>query len=169
MSERALDTLARECGIEAEYRDARGVVHVVADETAGQAIPLLFLPAAAAITPGRAAISLAVAFVLFRLMDIIKPFPANRIQSLPGGWGIVMDDLIAGVIASARGPVGSPPPPLPAGAMRVQNMEWLTCPPALFRTGPRLSSGSSASFLITSTGSASAHLVPSRALFAFVM
>ncbi len=36
-------------------------------------------------------------FVLFRLFDIVKPFPAGRLQKLPGGWGIVADDVAAGV------------------------------------------------------------------------
>jgi phosphatidylglycerophosphatase A len=43
------------------------------------------------------AMGLAVGFVLFRMFDILKPFPINRSQGLPGGWGIVMDDLIAGI------------------------------------------------------------------------
>lgn len=36
-------------------------------------------------------------FLLFRLFDILKPFPANKSQNLPGGWGIMLDDVIAGV------------------------------------------------------------------------
>jgi phosphatidylglycerophosphatase A len=40
-----------------------------------------------------------VAFFLFRLFDIIKPFPIHRLQSLPGGWGIVADDALAGLYA----------------------------------------------------------------------
>lgn len=39
-------------------------------------------------------------FVINRLFDIIKPFPANRAEKLPGGLGIVIDDLIAGVYAN---------------------------------------------------------------------
>jgi len=35
-------------------------------------------------------------FLLFRMYDVIKPFPARRSESLPGGWGIVADDLVAG-------------------------------------------------------------------------
>jgi len=35
-------------------------------------------------------------FLLFRAYDIVKPFPARRLESLPGGWGIVADDLVAG-------------------------------------------------------------------------
>jgi phosphatidylglycerophosphatase A len=41
----------------------------------------------------------AAAFVLFRIFDIWKPFPIYRLQSLPGGWGIVADDALAGVYA----------------------------------------------------------------------
>lgn len=39
------------------------------------------------------------AFLLFRLFDIFKPFPARQAEALPEGWGIVMDDLAAGVYA----------------------------------------------------------------------
>lgn len=38
-------------------------------------------------------------FVLFRVFDIAKPFPVNRAQKLPAGWGIVVDDLVAGLYA----------------------------------------------------------------------
>lgn len=38
-------------------------------------------------------------FVLFRIFDILKPFPIRNIQRLPGGWGIVADDVIAGIYA----------------------------------------------------------------------
>ena len=36
-------------------------------------------------------------FLLFRLFDITKPWPAHRLESLPGGWGIMADDLAAAV------------------------------------------------------------------------
>jgi phosphatidylglycerophosphatase A len=39
-------------------------------------------------------------FFLFRLFDIVKPFPANRSQKLPGGLGIMTDDVIAGVYSN---------------------------------------------------------------------
>jgi phosphatidylglycerophosphatase A len=39
-------------------------------------------------------------FFLFRLFDIAKPPPVNQSQRLPGGWGIVTDDIIAGVYAN---------------------------------------------------------------------
>jgi phosphatidylglycerophosphatase A len=72
---------------------------VVADETAGQVLPLLFLPAAAVATCGRSILALLLAFVAFRAMDILKPWPARQIQAIPGGWGVVLDDLAAGVYA----------------------------------------------------------------------
>lgn len=72
---------------------------VVADETAGQSISLMLLPAAAIATPALAAFTLVYCFLAFRLFDIIKPFPAHRLQTLPGGWGILIDDLLAGLYA----------------------------------------------------------------------
>lgn len=42
---------------------------------------------------------LCAAFVLFRILDIIKPFPLNNLQKLPGGWGVVLDDVGAGIYA----------------------------------------------------------------------
>lgn len=72
---------------------------VVADETAGQAIVLLALPTEGLLTTPRAALTLLGAFLVFRLMDIIKPPPARGIQRVPGGWGILLDDLVAGLYA----------------------------------------------------------------------
>ena len=72
---------------------------VVADETAGQALPLLFLPAATLTTPGHTVLMLLGAFVAFRLLDILKPWPAHQIQAVPGGWGVVLDDLVSGFYA----------------------------------------------------------------------
>jgi len=43
---------------------------------------------------------LLVGFVLFRLFDISKPFPCRRLENLPGGWGIMADDWMAGVYAA---------------------------------------------------------------------
>lgn len=42
---------------------------------------------------------LALAFFLFRACDVIKPPPARRLEKVPGGWGIVLDDLAAGLYA----------------------------------------------------------------------
>lgn len=44
--------------------------------------------------------SLLLGFILFRVFDIWKPFPARQAESLPGGWGIMADDWIAGVYAA---------------------------------------------------------------------
>ncbi len=72
---------------------------VVADETAGMALTLLLVPPMALATPGLAVITLTFAFVAFRAMDIFKPWPAWRLQELPGGLGVLLDDLAAAVWA----------------------------------------------------------------------
>ena len=72
---------------------------VVADETAGQCLPLMFLPAGAVAGWGPTLMTLGLAFVSFRVMDIVKPWPARGLQRVPGGWGILIDDLVAGVYA----------------------------------------------------------------------
>jgi phosphatidylglycerophosphatase A len=71
---------------------------IVIDEVAGMVVTLLFisLPAAA---PARLAVLL-VGFGFFRIFDIFKPWPADRLQHLPGGRGIVADDLMAGVYSN---------------------------------------------------------------------
>jgi phosphatidylglycerophosphatase A len=45
-------------------------------------------------------IAAVVGFVLFRLADVVKPFPANRLEALPGGLGVMADDGMAGVYAA---------------------------------------------------------------------
>jgi len=64
---------------------------VVVDEVAGQWIALLGSPA-----DWRHAL---IALILFRLFDITKPFPVRQLESLPEGWGIVFDDVAAGLYA----------------------------------------------------------------------
>jgi phosphatidylglycerophosphatase A len=39
--------------------------------------------------------------VIFRVLDVLKPWPIRRLEALPGGWGIVMDDVAAGVVGAA--------------------------------------------------------------------
>jgi phosphatidylglycerophosphatase A len=46
-------------------------------------------------------LSLCAGFVLFRFFDIWKPFPIRNLQGLPGGWGVVIDDVAAGIYAAA--------------------------------------------------------------------
>jgi phosphatidylglycerophosphatase A len=41
------------------------------------------------------------AFLIFRLLDILKPWPIHRLQNLHGGWGIMIDDLVAGIVTLA--------------------------------------------------------------------
>ena len=64
---------------------------IVIDEVAGMMVAVLFLPRTLGV--------LVCAFLLFRLFDIWKPFPAREAQALRGGFGVVVDDLIAGVYA----------------------------------------------------------------------
>ena len=64
---------------------------VVIDEVAGQWIALLGCP-----IEWR---HMLIALVLFRLFDITKPFPVRQLESLPEGWGIVFDDVAAGLYA----------------------------------------------------------------------
>jgi len=47
------------------------------------------------------ALHLFAGFILFRVFDIFKPFPLKNLQNLPGGWGVVMDDVGAGIYAGA--------------------------------------------------------------------
>ena len=68
------------------------------DEWAGQAIALSGMPLGAGL--GRWAIIAAVAFAAFRLFDIVKPPPARRLEKLPHGWGVLLDDLAAGIYAN---------------------------------------------------------------------
>jgi phosphatidylglycerophosphatase A len=63
--------------------------HVVIDEVAGQMMTFLLVPHASRKL-------LLAGFVLFRVFDVTKPFPVGRAERLPGGWGIMVDDLIAG-------------------------------------------------------------------------
>lgn len=65
---------------------------VVVDEVAGQMISLL--PLSLIASPGRFGIILS--FILFRLFDIFKPYPARRFERLRSGLGIMADDLVAG-------------------------------------------------------------------------
>jgi phosphatidylglycerophosphatase A len=64
------------------------------DEIMGMGMSVVFLPVSVP------KVWLFGGFVLFRFFDIVKPFPINRSQRLPGGWGIMMDDVIAGIFAN---------------------------------------------------------------------
>lgn len=62
---------------------------IVVDEIAGYLIAMIMIPSGWGF--------IAAAFFLFRLFDVIKPFPLRRLQDLHGGLGIVIDDIGAGV------------------------------------------------------------------------
>ncbi|MCC5786346.1 MAG: phosphatidylglycerophosphatase A [Phycisphaerales bacterium] len=72
---------------------------VVADETAGQCIPLFALPIGMDPSFWRVSFALLLAFLAFRFFDIVKVWPANALQRIRGGWGILLDDIAAGVYA----------------------------------------------------------------------
>ena len=65
---------------------------VIIDEVVGMFITLMFMPLNAKIVW--------LGFLIFRAFDIIKPPPTRLSESLPGGWGIMTDDVIAGVYAN---------------------------------------------------------------------
>ncbi len=67
----------------------RDASRIVIDEFAGFIISIAFLP--------KTLLVYVAAFLLFRVLDVLKPFPARRAESLPGGVGVVMDDVVAGL------------------------------------------------------------------------
>jgi len=81
----ASGSVARRVGIEDP-----GIV--VVDEVVGMWVSLLFVPLGAA--------TALAAFVLFRVMDVVKPYPARQLEQLPGGWGVMADDVMAGIYAN---------------------------------------------------------------------
>jgi phosphatidylglycerophosphatase A len=76
--------------VEEKHGNDPGII--VIDEFVGQWISLLFLP-------GTLMVYMA-AFLLFRIFDILKPFPANDSQKITHGWGVMIDDVIAGIYAN---------------------------------------------------------------------
>lgn len=66
--------------------------HVVIDELAGTLITMLGHTATAP--------NLLMGFILFRAFDILKPYPIKKIEHLPGAWGIVADDVAAGIFSN---------------------------------------------------------------------
>jgi phosphatidylglycerophosphatase A len=73
---------------------------IVLDEIAGQLVASAVVPLFAYSSPRTAAGVWIVSFLAFRLFDVWKPGPIRGWQNLPGGWGIVIDDLAAGALAA---------------------------------------------------------------------
>ena len=65
---------------------------VVIDEVSGMCISLLFVPVSV-----KYVIS---ALILFRFFDIVKPLYIRKLEKFPGGWGIMLDDVLAGLYAN---------------------------------------------------------------------
>jgi phosphatidylglycerophosphatase A len=76
-----------------ETRYGHDAGKIVIDEVVGLQVALVFAnPTLAGVIA---------TFFLFRVFDIVKPFPAGRSQKLPSGWGVVTDDVIAGIYTRA--------------------------------------------------------------------
>lgn len=75
---------------------------VVVDEVAGQAVTLLVIPLllSADLPWSRCCWVAVLGFFLFRVFDIVKPWPIKKLEGLPAGWGVLADDLLAGVFAA---------------------------------------------------------------------
>ena len=79
---------ADKVGKDFQVKDAGAIV---ADEVAGMWLALLFVPATWWLV--------LIAFFLFRCLDIVKPWPIGWLdRELPGGWGVMADDLVAGLL-----------------------------------------------------------------------
>ncbi len=65
---------------------------VVIDEVVGQGVALLLVP--------HQILYYGIAFILFRIFDIWKPVPVKQLEHLPSGWGIMADDVMAGIYAN---------------------------------------------------------------------
>ena len=66
--------------------------YVVIDEVAGMAVTLLFIPSTWQ--------NIAAGFILFRFFDILKPLGIKRMEKMRNGWGIMLDDILAGIYSS---------------------------------------------------------------------
>lgn len=76
---------------EAEKTLGQDAKSIVIDEWAGMFVSVLFVPVSL--------LNYAIAFVAFRFFDVVKLPPSAQFERLPGGWGVTMDDIAAGVHA----------------------------------------------------------------------
>jgi phosphatidylglycerophosphatase A len=74
---------------ECEKKFGKDAGCIVIDEVVGYMVAVMFLP--------RTMMVAIYALILFRIFDITKPFFINRLQKLPHGWGVMLDDVLAGV------------------------------------------------------------------------
>ena len=74
-----------------EIYNERDPGKIVADEVSGYLVTMILVPPTA--------VNIALGFILFRLFDILKPPPVRKFEKLPRGWGVVIDDVAAGVYA----------------------------------------------------------------------
>lgn len=74
-----------------EIYNERDPGKIVADEVSGYLVTMILVPPTA--------VNMALGFILFRLFDILKPPPVRKFEKLPRGWGVVIDDVAAGVYA----------------------------------------------------------------------
>lgn len=72
--------------------NAKDAKPIVIDDACGLLIALFLIPFSY--------VNLLYSFLLFRTIDIIKPFPIKKIEGLGGSWGIMLDDVIAGIYAN---------------------------------------------------------------------
>lgn len=77
---------------EAEKSWGKDSNKIVIDEVFGMTISLLFLPINF--------ITIVIAFVLFRFFDILKPLGIRKAEKLKNGWGVMVDDLVAGIYSN---------------------------------------------------------------------
>jgi phosphatidylglycerophosphatase A len=82
----------------AEAELGRDDGRIVLDEVAGMGLAAIAVPHTLA--------GAGIAFALFRVLDIWKPPPIGRAQDLPGGWGVMADDLLAGAAAALLAGLG---------------------------------------------------------------
>ncbi len=88
-------------GAVARLREEKDPSQIVIDEVAGQAIALLPVYTLARSGPAMRFWGFALlAFLLFRLVDVLKPGPVRRAEALPGGLGVMADDLLGGFLVA---------------------------------------------------------------------
>ncbi len=77
---------------EAEKKLGHDNGKIIIDELFGYFFAILFIPKSLLIG--------FLGFLLFRIFDIFKPFPINKLQNLPKGWGVMADDILAGIFSN---------------------------------------------------------------------